>query len=99
MTDRATANLPARSLDETEAFYAALGFNVAFKDEGWMILQRGSLELEFFPHPELDPKQSWFSACLRVDDLDALYAAFQQSGLPNDCWSTPRLTPPVISPG
>lgn len=96
MTDRATANLPARSLDETEAFYAALGFNVAFKDEGWMILQRGSLELEFFPHPELDPKQSWFSACLRVDDLDALYAAFQQAGLPNDCWSTPRLTPPVI---
>lgn len=96
MTDRATANLPARSLDETAAFFAALGFTIAFKDDGWMILQLGSLELEFFPHPDLDPKQSWFSACLRVNDLDGLYAAFQRAGLPNDCWSVPRLTPPVV---
>ena len=94
MTDRATANLPSRDLDATAAFYQALGFTVRFKDEGWMILDRGPLELEFFPMPELDPKQSWFSACFRVDDLDALYASFLTAGLSNDCRATPRMTPP-----
>jgi catechol 2,3-dioxygenase-like lactoylglutathione lyase family enzyme len=98
MADRATANLPSRDLDATAAFYGTLGFEVGFKDDGWMILERGSLELEFFPMPDLDPAESWFSACLRVDDLDGLYAAFQQAGLPGDAGSIPRLTPPRNEP-
>ena len=28
------------------------------KDRGWMILQRGGLQLEFFPYPDLDPATS-----------------------------------------
>ena len=94
--DRITANLPASSTNDTAAFYERLGFVVAFKDDGWLIVKRGSLELEFFAHPELEPRTSWFSACVRVDDLDGLYAAFQSAGLPSDCASVPRLTPPVI---
>jgi len=50
MTDQATANLPSRDLDKTAAFYEALGFKIGFKDDGWMILTRGDLQLEFFPH-------------------------------------------------
>ncbi|MDX2275034.1 MAG: bleomycin resistance protein [Hyphomonadaceae bacterium] len=96
--DRITANLPARSTDDTAAFYERLGFVVGFKDDGWLILKRGSLEIEFFAHPELDPRTSCFSACIRVDDLDALYADFCRAGLPADCWSVPRLTPPAIEP-
>lgn len=96
MNDRVTANLPSRDLDATSTFYRALGFTVNFKDEGWMILSRGSLKIEFFPMPQLDPKKSWFSACIRVDDLDALYAAFQSAGLKDDCRSIPRLTPPKL---
>ncbi len=92
--DRITANLPSRDLNATAAFYGALGFGVGFKDDGWMILDRGSLQLEFFPMPDLNPLTSCFSACVRVDDLDALYADFLKLGLPSDCWSTPRLTPP-----
>jgi len=98
MTDRITANLPSRDLKKTAAFYGALGFVVGFKDDGWMILNRGSLELEFFPMPELDPKQSWFSACVRVDDLDALYEAFKAAGLNEDCRGIPRLTAPKLEP-
>lgn len=96
MTDHATANLPSRDLDKTAAFYGALGFAVGFKDDGWMILTRGHLQLEFFPHAELDPRTSCFSACLRVDDLDALYADFSKGALPNDCWSIPRMDKPEL---
>jgi catechol 2,3-dioxygenase-like lactoylglutathione lyase family enzyme len=96
--DRATANLPSRDLDRTEAFYKALGFETGFKDDGWMIMRRGALEIEFFPHAELDPRTSCFSACFRVDDLDSLYAAFSKAALPKDCWSTPRIDAPEIKP-
>jgi catechol 2,3-dioxygenase-like lactoylglutathione lyase family enzyme len=94
MADRATANLPSRDLDKTAAFYQALGFEVRFKDGVWMILDRGPLELEFFPMPELDPTESWFSACFRVDDLDALYAEFLSARLSDNCRDVPRMTPP-----
>lgn len=97
-TDRITANLPARDLGETAAFYRRLGFEVAFKDEGWMILERGALELEFFPHPGLNPRDSWFSACVRVANLDALYGDWDLVGLPSQ--GIPRLQAPErIAPG
>ncbi len=93
MGDRITANLPARSFDETAAFYSALGFGVAFRDEGWMILRRGDLEVEFFPHPELDPAVSWFSACVRVGDVDRLFTEWNGAGLPAS--GIPRVTAPA----
>lgn len=96
--DRATANLPGRDLDKTAAFYQALGFAVTFKDDGWMILDRGPLELEFFSMPGLNPTESWFSACIRVDDLDALYDAFLAANLSDNWRAMPRLTPPQTDP-
>jgi hypothetical protein len=97
--DRITANLPARDMGRTAAFYAALGFGVAYRDDGWMILERGPLEVEFFAHPGLDPWASDFSACIRVDDLDALYAEFGRAGLSDNPRDIPRLTGPVRLPG
>ncbi|MGL4311469.1 MAG: bleomycin resistance protein [Paracoccaceae bacterium] len=90
--DRITANLPSRNFADTIAFYRKLGFAPAFHDDGWLILTRGLLELEFFPHPNLDPRTSWFSACVRVDDLDALYAEWRKAGLTDDPKAIPRLT-------
>jgi len=97
--DRATANLPARDMDATARFYEALGFTVSLKKESWMILNRGSIQLEFFPLPDHNPRESCFSACLRVDDLDSLYADFLKVGLPIDgpafpCISGPPRTEP-----
>ncbi|HFT0573613.1 TPA: hypothetical protein ACH1RG_005859, partial [Klebsiella pneumoniae] len=60
MADHVTPNLPSRDFDVTEAFYAKLGFATSWKDRGWMILQRGGLQLEFFPYPDLDPATSSF---------------------------------------
>ncbi len=91
--DRATANLPSADLDRTAAFYAALGFVIAFKDDGWMILERGAITLEFFP-VAVDPRTTTGSACLRVDDLDALHADFRAVGqLPGFCRTTPGVLP------
>jgi len=83
MADHATPNLPSRNFAATSAFYAALGFVEEWRDDGWMILKRGGATLEFFPHPELDPLASWFSCCVRLDDLDAFYALAKAAGLPN----------------
>jgi hypothetical protein len=99
MSDRITANLPSRDFGSTAAFYARLGFEVSYRDDGWMILDRGPMRVEFFPHPDCDPYSSWFSACMRVDDLDALHAEFRKAGLPGDPRSIPRLTAPQKRPG
>ena len=45
MSDRITANSPARDFDERAAFYGAFGFAVAFRDEGGMILRRGDCSI------------------------------------------------------
>ena len=98
MTDRTTPNLPSRDFSETEAFYSRLGFQTAYRDDGWMILKRGDLTVEFFRHPDCDPWNSWFSACLRVDDLDGLYEEFRQLGLSDNPRDIPRLTAPEHRP-
>lgn len=96
MSDRITANLPSRDFDATIAFYGRLGFEVGYRDQHWLILERGPLELEFFPHPDLDPASSSFSACIRVDDLAGLYRDFVATALP--AHGIPRLEPirPIV---
>ncbi len=98
MADRITANLPSCNFAATEAFYNRLGFRTNFRDDGWMILQRVGLVLEYFPHPEVDKWSSWFSACIRVDDVATLLEDWQQVGLPTDPKSIPRLTG-IFKPG
>ncbi|HEY5712470.1 MAG TPA: bleomycin resistance protein [Allosphingosinicella sp.] len=97
MVDHATPNLPSADLNRTASFFAGLGFSLGFRDDGWMILSRGCIQLEFFPF-EVDPLKSIASCCIRVDDLDGMYAEFSKAGIPEDCHSTPRISPPVDEP-
>ncbi len=85
--------LPSRDLDATAAFYEALGFEVHYRDAGWLIMNRGALALEFFPHPRLRPATSDHQANLRIDDLDALHVSFALSGIAVNTVGIPRLTP------
>ena len=48
-----------------------------------MMLKRGNLKLEVFPHPEWDPKSGWFGCCFRLGDLDAFYACCKVTGQPH----------------
>ena len=98
MTDLATPNLPSRNFDVTEAFYDRLGFFRSWRDAGWLILRRGSLTLEFFLFPDLDPANSAFSCCLRLDDLDAFYAQCLAAGVPEQRTGWPRLHAPKLEP-
>jgi hypothetical protein len=91
--DRITANLPSRDFDVTIGFFARLGFSVGYRGADWLILVRGPLEIEFFPHPGLDPAASWFSACVRVADLDRLRADWVAAGVPEADDGQPRITP------
>lgn len=92
--DRATPNLPSRDFEATSRFYSRLGFTEGWRDENWMILGRDGLTLEFFPNPDLNPAESSFSCCLRLDDMATLYEACKNAGLPEQCWGWPRLHPP-----
>jgi hypothetical protein len=56
----------------------------------------GRIKLEFFPHPELDPETSWFSCCLRLDDLDEFYSACVAANIPEASWGAPRLHQPAL---
>ena len=65
-------------------------FATSWKDRGWMILQRGGLQLEFFPYPDLDPATSSFGCCLRLDDLDAMVALVNAAGAEEKSTGWPR---------
>ena len=96
--DHATPNLPTRDVHATAQFYEALGFTVRLKTENWMILDRGGFQLEFFHLADHNPKESCFSACLRVDDLDGLYAEFSKVGLPDYCGAMPSMGKIEVEP-
>lgn len=93
-SDRATPNLPSRNFEATARFYAAFGFSESWRDAGWMILERGSLTLEFFPFPDLDPATSSFGSCLRLADVEAFYAVLVGAGIPEKTTGWPRLHRP-----
>ena len=98
MSDRVNPTLLSRNLAGTSAFYVRLGFREVFRDAGWLIVGRGALQLEFFPHPALDPWANHAGCCLRVADARALHETFGAAGLPADPGAIPRLTPPIDQP-
>jgi len=89
---RVTANLPSRDFAKTREFYARLGFEGHYVSDQWIILGQGDQTIEFFLHPKLNPRKSWFSACFRVTDLHNLFTRFQSTGLGTDPKAIPRLT-------
>ncbi len=96
MADHATPNLPSRDFEATAQFYGALGFEQGWRDEGWMILSRHGVMLEFFPYPDLDPLSSSFGCCLRLDDIDTPYAQAVAAGVPEQRTGMPRLHPAKV---
>ncbi len=83
LTDIAIPILPSRSLSATLDFYRRLGFEGEVHPHGnYAILNRGSVEIHFFGHPELVPAESITGCYLRVSDVDAVERDFAAAGLP-----------------
>ena len=83
--DLAVPMLPARDMDETVEFYGRLGFEPVFRvpdPEGYVIIRREVLELQFFRWPGLDPAAAYTGCYLRVSDVDRLYRDFAAARLP-----------------
>lgn len=93
MADRAVPNLPSRDFAATVAFYGGFGFEPTYRDDGWAIMRRGELQLEFFAFAELVPEESSFMCSIRVDDLDELYRQIADSGVVEKTVGHPRLHP------
>ena len=80
--DKSIPVLPSRSLQRTVTFYERLGFTGRLlASDTYAILTRGDLELHFFPHPELRPEECYAGCYMRVEEVDALHAAFAPAGL------------------
>ena len=92
-TDLAIPILPCRSVSATTEFYRRLGFEGGAHgfDQGYAIFKRGTIELHFFAHAELDPDASWAGCYIRVSDVQTLYEASLACGLPTS--GRPRIYP------
>ena len=76
MTERTIPILPCRSIDDTLAFYEALGFAVTYRQERpntFAAVTRGGIELQFFVLKALDPTANYSTCYVIVVDADALY--------------------------
>lgn len=93
VVDRAVPNLPSRDLAKTAGFYATLGFVERHRDDNWLVLRRGPLQIEFFRKDALDPAHHDFACCLRVADLEELYQAVRDAGVPEKRYGLPSVRP------
>jgi catechol 2,3-dioxygenase-like lactoylglutathione lyase family enzyme len=93
---RSVPILLARDLDETAAFYGALGFVVARPMSDYLIVDRDGAEIHFVPSSRLDPWSSDAMCYLHVEDVDRLLVEWEPVGLPAD--GIPRLTPAEDKP-
>jgi catechol 2,3-dioxygenase-like lactoylglutathione lyase family enzyme len=94
--DHATPNLPSRNFEATFEFYTRIGFTQSWRDDNWMILERGGLTLEFFLHPEISPAESWVSCCLRLDDVHSFFEEVLAAGVPETDTGFPRAHRPKL---
>ena len=98
MIDRAVPNLPSRDLSATAGFYATFGFVELHRDDNWLVLRRGSLQVEFFRKDDLNPRHHDFGCCLRVADLEELYDAVRSAGVPQKRYGLPSVRPIETQP-
>lgn len=82
--DLAIPILPSRSIENTRDFYRQLGFDGKLwgAPHFYGTLTRGSVEIHFFTHSELDPAESSAGCYVRVQDADGIYQQFAKANLP-----------------
>ncbi len=77
--------LPMRNKEITRAYYMnQLGFNeVGLADyEGYLMLEKGNIEIHFFEFAALDPKENYGQVYIRTNNINELYQGFLDKNVP-----------------
>ncbi|MFY0569872.1 glyoxalase superfamily protein [Archangium lansingense] len=73
--------LPCVAINETLAFYEALGFDVTYRQASpnvYAVVRRGGVELHFFVLKGLDPDASYSTCLVVVPEVESLHQAFAE---------------------
>ena len=77
--------LPMRSKPATRNFYVnQLGFQEfgSVEFEGYLMLRKEGIEIHFFEHKELDPKENYGQVYIRTNTIDTLYQSLLSNKVP-----------------
>ncbi|MGW7357476.1 bleomycin resistance protein [Streptomyces sp. NPDC054802] len=80
MTERTIPLLPCRTIQPVVDFYTALGFETTFIQKSpypYAVVERGSVQLQFFGMKQYDPAESYSGCYVVTDDVDTLHASFR----------------------
>ncbi|QDQ14594.1 bleomycin resistance protein [Streptomyces spectabilis] len=100
MAEKTIPLLPCPSIQPVVDFYTALGFETTYLQKSpyaYAVVERGSVELQFFGMKQYDPAASYSGCYVLTDDVDALYATFR-AGLKAAYGKVPRRGLPRIGP-
>lgn len=74
--------LPMRDKAVTKNYYVTkLGFQVFGDFDGYLMLQKDSIQLHFFEFKDLDPTENYGQVYLRTNDIDTLYQTLLDSNI------------------
>lgn len=76
--------LPMRDKGATMEFYInKLGFKLYGSADypDYLMLEKDSIEIHFFLHKKLDPKENYGQVYVRTDSIDELYSQVTASGI------------------
>lgn len=100
MAEKTIPLLPCRTVQPVVDFYTALGFETTYLQKSpytYAVVERGSVELQFFGMKQYDPAESISGCYILTDDVDTLYAEFR-AGLKAAYGKIPSRGLPRIGP-
>src|SRR5690606_22673359 len=74
--------LPCASINETVEFYVALGFEITYQQthpNNYAVVKHEDIELHFFSMKGYEPKDSYSTCLVMVEDTDMIYQTFAAS--------------------
>ncbi|RJQ83460.1 VOC family protein [Pseudonocardiaceae bacterium YIM PH 21723] len=98
MAEKTVPGLRTHAIDPVADFYAALGFDIAFRQTapyGFLTVRRGGIELNFYASQGFDPNTSTHGCLVLTEDVDALYTQFL-AGLSKAFGSVPNAGVPRV---
>jgi catechol 2,3-dioxygenase-like lactoylglutathione lyase family enzyme len=91
--------LPCASINDTVAFYVALGFEITYKQtrpNNYACVKHGAIDLHFFSMKGYEPANSYSTCLVMIDDADTVYQGFA-AGLRQHYGKLPVVGIPRIS--